>query len=97
MRLIDIRSGILKTVDIKVKNEYIGISHRWINNELNLEKLNISNLENNNINIGENLLNNLYDNSNDKIKKSINETIIENNTWNTYLYETIGTDRYKNY
>lgn len=92
MRLLNIKNGILETKNMEdVKDEYVAISHRWLENEINLSDLGLFNLGNT-INLGEKLYDDLYlkiikcstvvniiqtpDNKNDDI---------ENIKWNNYL------------
>lgn len=101
MRLLNIRTGFLETVNLKyVKDKYIAISHRWLKNEIELLELGLVGIGKD-INIGEKL----YYHLNSKIKcspivkniqtpKDINieslkiynhKNIQKNTKWNDYL------------
>lgn len=79
MRLLNIETGFLETVNIEeIKNGYVAVSHRWLSNEINLSDLGLFNLENN-INICQILYKDLYKKNKITIKNG------KNVNWNNYL------------
>lgn len=92
MRLLNIKTGTLETVNINFENndnniKYLAISHRWLPNEINLSKIKLIAIEDK-INIGEKLLENLINNVDDNIKENIKEYIknqMVNTDWDNYM------------